>query len=153
MHMKIKIAESDREKRELDWLLWEVLWRPLDLPRGVRRSFGLRRPEMELVALDQRRVIGGLVAYQLAEHEFEIRHLAVHADYQGRSVGRLLVEELLKVISRDSVVWVQTYARNTSVGFFSRLGFIPEGGFVEREDFARHGIKFQKMWLAVSPAD
>jgi len=149
--MKIKIAESDREKRELDRLLWEVLWRPLDLPRGVRRSFGLRRPETELVALDQGRVIGGLVAYQLAEHEFEIRHLAVHDDYQGRSLGRLLVEELIKEISQDAVVWVQAYARNTSLGFFARLGFVPGGGLVEHEDFTRHGIKFQKMWLVVPP--
>jgi GNAT superfamily N-acetyltransferase len=149
--MKIKIAESDREKRELDQLLWEVLWEPLGLPRDVRHSFRLDKPEMELVALYRRKVIGGLVACQLAEHQFEIRHLAVHADYQGRSVGRLLIEELIKETSKNAVVWIQTYARNTSVGFFTRLGFVPEGGFLEHQDFARHGIKFQKMWLVVPP--
>jgi N-acetylglutamate synthase-like GNAT family acetyltransferase len=106
---------------------------------------------MELVALDRRKVIGGLVAYQLAEHQFEIRHLAVHADYQGRSVGRLLIEGLIKEICKDAVVWIQTYARDTSVGFFARLGFVPEGGFLEHEDFVRYGIKFQKMWLVVPP--
>lgn len=149
--MKIRTIESDREKNELDQLLWAVLWEPLGLARDVRRSFRLDKPEMELVALYRRKVIGGLVAAQLAEHQFEIRHLAVQTDHQGRSVGRLLIEELIKEICQDAVVWIQTYARNTSVGFFARLGFVPEGGFLEHQDFARHGIKFQKMWLVVPP--
>lgn len=151
--MKIKIAQSDLEKRGLDRLLWDVLWGPLNLPRNVRRSFRLDKPETEIIAVDRNKVIGGLVACQLAEHQFEIRHLAVGADYQGRSVGRLLIEELINQISKDTVVWVQAYARNTSVGFFARLGFVPEGGFLEHEDFTRHGIKFQKMWLVVPPID
>ena len=151
--IKIKTTESDAEKRELDQLLWDVLWMPLGLLRNVRQSFSLCRPEIELIALDRSKVIGGLVANQVAESEFEIRHLAVHADYQGRSVGRLLIRELIKEISKSSVVWIQAYARNTSLGFFSRLGFVPKGDFIEHKDFTQHGIKFQKMWLKVLPTD
>ena len=127
--MKIKLAESIAEKSELDQLLWNVLWMPLNLPRDVRSSFRLGKPEVEIVAVDRSKVVGGLVANRVSESEFEIRHIAVCASYQGHSVGRLLVQELISRTGKGSVTWIRTYARNTSVGFFSRLGFVPEGDF------------------------
>ena len=151
--MKIKVTESDVEKGKLDQLLWNVLWMPLNLPRNVRRFFSLRKPEIEIIAVDQNKVVGGLVANQLSENEFEIRHIAVCADYQGHSVGRLLIQELIRIIGKSSVMWIRTYARNTSTGFFSRLGFIPEGDLVEHKDFTKHGIRFQQMCLKVLPTD
>lgn len=151
--MMIRLAESAAEKGELDQLLWNVLWRPLNLPRNVRRSFRLGKPEIEIVAVDRSKVIGGLVANRLSENEFEIRHIAVCASYQGHSVGRLLVQELIGRVGKGSVTWIRTYARNTSVSFFSRLGFVPEGDLVEHKDFTRHGISFQQMYFKMPSVD
>jgi ribosomal protein S18 acetylase RimI-like enzyme len=151
--VKIKAVKSDTEKLKLDQLLWDVLWEPLKLPRNVRRTYSSGRPEIELIALSQRKAIGGLVANQLSEDRFEIRHLAVRPEYQRQSVGRLLVQELLKRIRKRSTVRLQTYARNTSSGFFSRLGFKQTGDFVEHKDFTEHGIRFQRMELKASPPD
>nr|CBH37489.1 hypothetical protein BSM_09660 [uncultured archaeon] len=47
--MKIKHAVSDKEKNELDLLLWNILWKPLGLPRGIRKSFKLNNPQIELL--------------------------------------------------------------------------------------------------------
>jgi hypothetical protein len=33
--------------------------------------------------------------------------------------------------------------------FFTKLGFISTGEYLEHQDFARHGIKFQQMHLRV----
>ena len=151
--MKIKAAKSDAEKRELDQLLWDVLWKPLNLPRNVRNAYSLGRLEIELIAVSQNEAIGGLVANQLSENRFEIRHVAVRPEYQRQSVGRLLIQELTKRIRKRSVVWLQTYARNTSTGFFSRLGFRQEGDLVEHKDFTKHGIRFQRMEFKALPID
>ena len=151
--MKIKVAESDAEKRALDQLLWDVLWQPLKLPRNVRNAYGLGKPEIELIAVSRNKAIGGLVANQLSENRFEIRHLAVRPEYQRQSVGRLLIQELIKRLRTRSAVWLQTYARNTSTDFFSRLGFKQEGGLVEHQDFTKHGIRFQRMEFKTLPAD
>lgn len=70
-------------------------------------------------------------------------------DHQGLSVGRRLVEKLIELVQRDVPVKIQTYARNTSVGFFTELGFTPIGYYLEHEEFAKHGIKFQQMRLEV----
>jgi hypothetical protein len=47
--MKIKHAVSNKEKNELDLLLWDVLWKPLGLPRDIRKSFKLNNPQIELL--------------------------------------------------------------------------------------------------------
>ena len=47
--MKIKQAKTDKEKNELDQLLWDVLWKPLGLPRDIRKSFKLKNPQIELL--------------------------------------------------------------------------------------------------------
>ena len=151
--MKIKAVKSDAEKHELDQLLWDVLWKPLSLPRNIRNAYRSGRPEIELIAVSRNEVIGGLVANQLSEDRFEIRHLAVRPEYQRRSIGRLLVQELIKRIRKRSVVWLQTYARNTSTDFFSRFGFRQEGDFIEHKDFTKHGIRFQHMEFKVLPID
>ena len=149
--MKIKHAVSDKEKNELDQLLWDVLWKPLGLPRDIRKSFKLNNPQIDLVAVDNGTVIGGLVANWLSEseNEIEIRHIAVSSDFQGLSVGKRLVEKLIKLVQKDSPVKILTCARNISVGFFTKLGFISTGEHLEHQDFARHGIKFQQMYLEV----
>lgn len=104
--MKIKHAISDKEKIELDQLLWDVLWKPLGLPRDIRQSFKLNNPQIDLVAVDNGVAIGGLVANWLSESENEI--------------------------------------------FFTKLGFISTGEHIEHQDFARHGIKFQQIYLEVT---
>jgi len=94
-------------------------------------------------------VLGGLVANWLSEpeNEIEIRHIAVCSNFQGLSVGKSLVEKLIKLVQKGSHIKIQTCARNTSVGFFTKLGFISTSEYQEHQDFALHGIKFQQMHL------
>jgi hypothetical protein len=58
--MQIKCIELGREKSEIEQLLWGVLWKPLDLPHHIRKSFTLVSPEIELIAADNSIVIGSL---------------------------------------------------------------------------------------------
>ena len=147
--MKIKHAVSDKEKNELDQLLWNVLWKPLGFPRDIRQSFKLNNPQIDLIAVDNDFVIGGLVANWLSENEIEIRHIAVESDYQGIGVGKCLVEKLIVLLREDAPVKIHTYARNTSIGFFAKLGFIPTDKYLEHPDFTKHGIKFQQMYQKI----
>lgn len=147
--MIIKRAVSGQAKNELDRLLWSVLWEPLGLPRDIRKSFEIGGPEIELVAVVDGTTIGGIVANRFSESEFEIRHIAVKPSYQGKSVGKRLVEELSSQARRDKTVSIQTWARNTSIGFFTKLGFKPTGKRLEHPDFAAHGISLHKMELEI----
>ena len=147
VEIRTSLAEGERE--ELDQLLWEVLWRPLRFPRDFRRRLGFRGPEIELLAFDETSVIGGLVAHRLSGREIEIRHIAVVPEYQGQSVGTLLLKELIGLVRGDAPVRILTCARDTSAGFFVKAGFVAVGEWLEYEDFAEHGIKLREMCLEV----
>ena len=48
-YLEIRSVESEREARELDTILWEILWEPIGLPRDFRASVKPDREYMEFV--------------------------------------------------------------------------------------------------------
>ena len=153
--MEVKQAVTQKEKRQLDRLLWEVLWKPLNLPRRIRDSFKLETPQLELIVVDEGIVAGGLVANWLSDKELEVRHVAIRPDYQGHETGRMLLEELFKLVRDKAPLRVQTHARNTAVGFFTKLGFKPIGPRLNQKNFSKEGLWLQEMYvdiLAEKPA-
>ena len=137
---------TTEESRELNRVLWEVLWEPFGLPCNVRDSFKLEGECIELAAKEGAVVVGGLVANFLSVDELELRHLGIKSGYQKKSVGSMLVKYLIETGKERGCSVIQTYARNTSVGFFLRLGFVlPTREILEHPDFSKHGITFQKM--------
>ncbi len=136
------VATAD-QSAELDALLWEVLWRPIGLPRDFRTLIARGPVETELVALDAGRLAGGAV---LVHHDdrLELRHLAVAPIYQRQGVGQRLVRLAVDLACQGHPV--ETWARNTSVAFFERLGFEPvDSEWREAALFSDHGIRFRRM--------
>lgn len=134
---------STEQARELDALLWEVLWRPIGLPRDFRKLISAGLVETELVALDGGAVVAGAV---LAHYDdrMEIRHLAVSQPYQRQGLGRRLVQLAVDLAPEGQPV--ETWARNTSLGFFDKLGFsVGEDAWREAEVFCDHDIRFRRM--------
>jgi len=145
-NIKITCATTKEETQVLDSILWEVLWKSLGFPRNIRDSFKLEIENIELVAKQGSDVIGGLVANWLSTNEVELRHIAVKPGFKGRTVGTALVKELIKMVKKRNCLSIQTYARNTSVGFFSKLGFaLLPGKIFKHPEFSKHGISFQQM--------
>ncbi|MFC1920664.1 GNAT family N-acetyltransferase [Chloroflexota bacterium] len=151
--MDIKQATTQKEKRELDRLLWTVLWEPLNLPRNIRNSFKLGGPEIDLIAIDNKIIVGALVANWLSEKEIEIRHLAVKPGNQENSVGSLLVGELFRLIREKTPLQIHAYARNTSLGFFTKLGFKPRGNRINQPNFMQQGLWLQEMYTEMAEND
>jgi N-acetylglutamate synthase-like GNAT family acetyltransferase len=148
----IKTAESQNEKDDLDELLWRVLWQTLDLPRDIRTKMGLAGEKIELIAVDKKKTVGGLVAYRISENVLEIRHLAVDENYQHKSIGTSLISSLFGLIRKDRPIRVQAYTRNTSYPFFVKQGFTPTTEqWIEHLDFKKHGIRFRLVEQYIEP--
>ena len=149
-NIKLKFVTKAGETGELDRILWEVLWKPFDLPRNIRNSFKLETESIELVAKQGSVIMGGLVANFLSAEEVELRHIAIEPTFRNRSVGTMLVRKLVEAAKRRGCLVIQVYARNTSISFFSKLGFAPlKGKILEHPDFSKHGIAFQQMQYAI----
>lgn len=144
-----KVA-SRKEADQLDELLWEVLWKPLGLPRDVRKSFKLEGEEIEIVAQVKARLVGGIVGVGTSPDEFELRHLAVESSCRGANIGSRLVRVFVDHVRDKGATRIKTIARNTSVDFFRKMGF--ESSSVEAPEhpvFKQHGITFKVMEKAV----
>jgi len=137
---------SPAESKELDLLLWEVLWRPLGLPRNLRDSFKHGGVPIEVVAKTGKILVGGLAADWTSSSEVEIRHLALREAFQKQGIGCRLVTSLISIVTAQGCHRLHTIARNTSVGFFRKLGFTASIGMPpEHPDFKKHGITFELM--------
>ena len=142
----IKNVTKSAAAEKLDELFWAVLWQPLGLPRNVRHSFRLEGEEFELMAEENGQVVGGLAAVWTGDTELELRHLAVAALAQNRGVGCRLVTELCRIAADKKCQRIHTLARNTSAGFFRKLGFrTASGAAPEHPIFMKHDITFEPM--------
>ena len=151
--LSIQSASDPAYASCLDELLWRVLWQPIGLPRQVRRQFHVSGEQIELVAKEGDRLVGGLVAAATAGVDMELRHLAVLAGARGRGIGRQLLEALIREAASRGCNRVHTIARDSSAGFFRKLGFLTAPGVApEHPAFARHGITFELMEKTIEPA-
>jgi len=142
----IALVNSTNESMELDSVLWEVLWKPLGLPRDVRDLFKVEGDSFELIALSGKRVVGGIVVNWSNDSEVEIRHIALVPEVQKQGIGQQLVTSSISIVSRLGYSRIHTIARNTSVGFFSKMNFKPYHGTPpEHPVFKKHGITFELM--------
>jgi len=142
----IQSASSPNDAAELDELLWRTLWQPLGLPRNVRDQFKLEGDSLELLARENGRLIGGLVAVWTSDTQLELRHLAVEPQSQNHGIARQLIDHLIEIVRPKGCRRIHTIARNTSIAFFKKLGFTNTPDAVpDHPLFKKHGITFQHM--------
>lgn len=156
--MEIRRAQCEEESRQLDQLLWDVLWGPLGFPRDIRGEFERggavfdvvfvegEDSVFDVVAVEGGDVVGGLVAGWVGAGRIEIRYFAVRPDHQRQGVGAKLLSCLAEITATRAPVTIETHSRNTSLGFYQKQGF--EAIDDEWEEFAlftEHGIRFRKM--------
>ncbi len=144
--IKVSVIMDSSDQDELDELLWEVLWKPLEFPRSIRESFRLDGPGIEVVAKLDEKIIGGVVANWLTPTEVAMRHIVVDPANQNKGVGSLLFEQLKIVVKSVGCKIIRGYARNTSLNFFLRQGFVSlPGKTADHPQFSKHGISFQQL--------
>ncbi len=150
--LTIKKAKTPADASGLDILLWDVLWKPLSLSRDVRKGFSIKGEQVELVALLDGDIAGGLVAVWVDKEAVEIRHIAIAVENQGRGIGIKLVTFLIDELSFKGCRSLHTFARNSSISFFEKLGFqITPGNAPEHPIFKKHNISFHLMVRPIFP--
>ena len=151
----ISRPSNPKDTEELDSLLGEILWKPLSLPVNIRDKFKLTGETIELAAKLDGILVGGLVANWISPIDIEIRHIAVSPGSQRIGVGKGLVHALGDAVSIRGCERITTIARNTSVNFFSKLGFniIREKKPADYPDFLKYGITFEFMEKTLTKKD
>lgn len=142
--MQIFSTPNKKYLEQADELLYQVLWQPFGLPRDTRGRFEIDGVEVVFTAVLKEKVIAAFVLINRGE-EAEIRHAAVHPEFQRSGVGQEICAQVLDFAKRQGVKQVEVYGRSAAIGFWEKLGFQDTSGWLDHDLFVKYGIRFKKM--------
>ncbi|MCA9583355.1 MAG: GNAT family N-acetyltransferase [Myxococcales bacterium] len=123
----------------------EVLLRPFGLADFSREADDA--VSRHFAAFDGDAVIGCVVLVPKGQGQGQLRQMAVDPNYQGRGVGRDLVDHLLSSAGDAGLLRISCHARVGAVPFYEKAGFVAEG-----EPFEEVGMPHLRMHRALGSA-
>lgn len=78
--------------------------------------------------------VGRISRYQPKTPHYRLEFIAVHADYQGKGYGRVMLDAIHQMAkSENSGVWLET-TNPTNVGLYKHVGYVVENRFMMADD-------------------
>lgn len=72
--------------------------------------------------------------------QFQLRGMAVLTNYQGSGYGRIFLQEICRLVQKESADLLWFNAREAAVGFYKRLGFSILGDAFEISEIGTHFV-------------
>lgn len=123
----LRVPTTEQEIKYYYQFRWEMLRKPLHQPKGAEKDAYDAFAHHQMV-VDRRGkpvAIGRL--YINADNEASIRFLAVDPALRAKWFGTLVAMTLESVARQEGVKRVVCSAREDTVGFFAKLGFVSQG--------------------------
>ena len=127
------LYQQERELRN------KVLMQPIGMPDYGWEQFDSK--SWHFVAIDNKRKVVGcvvLVPNVNQRHDAQLIQMAVDESYQGKGVGKLLVEELETFAKTHEISTILCHSRDKAVNFYLKLNFeiydepFEEAGIIHR---------------------
>ena len=87
------------------------------------RDFDFPEKDIYLSAFDGEKLIGSAIITPLDDNTVQMRQMAVHEDYQGKGIGRLIVHEFEGLVLEQGYSTVILHARESALPFYEKLGY------------------------------
>lgn len=102
---------------------WEFLRKPWNFPEGSERDEYETVSEHRMIVNDTGMIVACGRVHLNTSEEAQIRHIAVHSDYNRKGLGHMILETLENVAIEQGAIRAVTNSRETSMDFFSACGF------------------------------
>ena len=132
--MQHPLYQEERELRN------RVLLRPYNLP-----DYGWEMKDpmaWHFLAIDEGRVIGCVLLAPLNEEKTRVQlmQMAVDDTYQGKGIGKRLVDGVKEFARQQGINWIKCHARENAIPYYQKQGFVIYG-----EEFEEVGIRHRYM--------
>ena len=119
----------------------EVLRKPLGLSL---KNDNLSRDYIDtiFVANAGGTVIGCVFLHRLSDEQLQLRAMAVYSQWQGKGIGRMLVQAAEAHAWQNGYKEIILHARKVAMGFYAGMGYTPYG-----DEFVEVGIPHYMMML------
>ena len=122
--LKIDLREpsSPEDFEKYFELRWRILRKPWGEPRGSEQD-EQENNAYHIMATEDNKVIG-VARLQFPEQtSAQLRYMAVDDKYQGKGVGRAIIEHMEKCAKKNSAEELFFNARDNALGFYEKLGY------------------------------
>ena len=101
-----------------------LLRAPLGLTLSTTDTEG-EEHQIHIGAFDEEQLIGCVVVASVDDDAtcFRIRQMAVQDNYQGKGIGRGLIQQAEKIIQQQNGLHIVLNARSSAVGFYQALNY------------------------------
>ena len=134
-----QIAANDPAARQVWQLREEVLRKPLGLSLKNEDLSG-EKEAITLAATEGPEMVGCVLLHLLADGKARLRQMAVATHWQGKGIGKALLESAEAVAIEKEALFMELHARESAVGFYEAAGYHTTG-----EPFEEVGIPHIKM--------
>ncbi len=143
MYLIIKEPETKKDYENYFDIRWQVLRRPLGLPRGSEKD-DLEETGIHLMAYTKDNIpIGAGRAHFNSETQAQIRFMAVVPNYRNNGVGGTLLSGLERRVKIGGAKYIVLNSRETATGFYKKYGYSAKGRAVTLFSSVKH-IKMRK---------
>ena len=119
--MKILEPTSD-EMKEYYHLRWKILREPLGLEQETEKD-DLEDKSIHRVVKIENQIIGVGRLHFIDDSKAQIRYMAVEDNFRKSGVGKLIVDEFIKISENRNTKKIMLYARESVIDFYKNLGF------------------------------
>lgn len=120
--MIIKSPQTRQEFFDYYDLRWRILRAPWNQPKGSEQD-ELEGQAIHIIAVENDKLVGCGRAHFNSDEEAQIRYMAVENDWQGRGVGKLILDELEKRAVAKGAKKIILNARENVVKFYEKNGY------------------------------
>ncbi|AKJ40777.1 fatty acid biosynthesis protein FabY [Pragia fontium] len=124
-HLRVPLTEQ--ELNDYYQFRWEMLRKPLHQPVGSEKDGYDMIAHHQMVVDSQGKVVAVGRLYINADNEGSIRFLAVAANVRSKGLGTLIAITLESIARQEGVKRIVCSAREETVHFFDKLGFVNQG--------------------------
>lgn len=123
----LRVPTTEQELKDYYQFRWEMLRKPLHQPIGSEKDAYDAMAHHQMVVDEQGKPVAIGRLYINADNEAAIRFLAVEPAVRAKGLGTLVAMTLESVARQEGVKRVVCSAREDTVDFFSKLGFVSQG--------------------------
>ena len=122
MQITLQEPQTPEDFEKYFELRWRILRKPWGEPRGSEQD-EQEHNSYHIMAVKDNKVVG-VARLQFPEQATaQLRYMAVDEAYQGKGIGRAIIEHIEQCAKNNSAEELFFNARDNALGFYEKLGY------------------------------
>jgi len=140
----VEIADNPQIINRIIDLRYEVLRKPWNQPK-VTATDNQEQTSINAFIKSEEKVIACGRLQDNGKGSGQIRYMAVHPDFQGKGLGKLIVEKLEEEAKRLGLENIELQARENAVKFYESQGYTIKEKTFKLWDIIQHYLMAKKL--------